>query len=78
MKTTGTPILRNSIHDHNDRVAHSDSWNEPPDNRNCPARWIFKGVKFPCDLEENHFGPHVNYPKERGHDAVIVWREENQ
>ena len=78
MKIIGAPIVQNPIQDHNDSVAHSDSWNEPPNNRNCPARWNFKGAKFPCDLEEDHFGPHVNYPKERGHDAVIVWREENQ
>ena len=47
--------------------------NEPPDNRNCPAYWDYKGVKFPCDLEKTHFGPHVNYPKEKGTDAVIIW-----
>jgi hypothetical protein len=39
----------------------------------CPAYWELKGVKFPCDLEEGHPGPHVNYPKKKGHDAVIIW-----
>ena len=73
MKIIGAPIEQNPIQDHNDRVAHSTSWDDPPDSRNCSHYWEFKGAKFPCDLKENHFGPHVNHPKERGHDAVIIW-----
>ena len=59
--------------DHNDRVAHSTSWDDPPEDYRCPSYWELKGVKFPCDLEEGHSGPHVNYPKKRGHDAIIIW-----
>ena len=45
----------------------------------CPCYWDFRGIIFPCDLPLNHHGPHLNYPKEDGHDAVIIWsnREES-
>ena len=39
----------------------------------CGYYWEFKGIKFPCDLPDGHFGSHVNYPKKKGHDAVIIW-----
>ena len=39
----------------------------------CPAYWQFKGVRFPCDLEMGHSGPHINYPKKDGHVAIIIW-----
>ena len=63
----------NPIQDHNDRVAHSASWDDPLEDYSCPAYWEFQGVKFPCDLGEGHRGPHLSYPKKRGHDAVIIW-----
>jgi hypothetical protein len=39
----------------------------------CQSYWLFKGVYFPCDLPVNHYGNHINYPKEKGHTAIIIW-----
>ena len=58
---------------HNSMVAHSSRWDDPPEDYSCPISWEFRGIKFPCDLEDGQSGPHVNYPKKRGHDAVIIW-----
>lgn len=58
---------------HNSMVAHSSRWDDPPEDYSCPIYWEFRGIKFPCDLEDGHSGPHVNYPKKKGHDAVIIW-----
>ena len=41
----------------------------------CPSYWNFRGIFFPCDLPIHHNGPHLNYPKEEGQDAVIIWSQ---
>ena len=41
----------------------------------CPSYWNFRGIFFHCDLPIHHNGPHLNYPKEEGHDAVIIWSQ---
>ena len=41
----------------------------------CGYYWEFKGIKFPCDLPDGHFGSHINYPKKKGHDAIIIFME---
>jgi len=44
----------------------------------CSSYWNFRGIIFPCDLPKNHQGPHLNYPKEKGHDALIVWSNKKE
>lgn len=60
---------------HNHDVSHSTKWDDPPEDYGCRSYWEFKGVKFPCDLGEDHSGPHVSYPKKKEDDAVIIWTE---
>ena len=55
------------------RGYHSSSWYEPEDDHRCKSCWVFKGTDFPCDLEEDHPGPHINYPTKKGHDAAVIW-----
>ena len=67
-----------SFPDHNHIVSHSDRFNELPEDWGCPAYWEIKGVVFPCYLEDGHSGPHVNYPKKKGHNAVITWNSQEE
>lgn len=40
---------------------------------NCDSYWIFKGIKFPCQLKTGHKGMHINNPIKDGHVATILW-----
>lgn len=57
------------------RVNNPAWWDPPEDDHTCKSSSTFKGVDFPCDLEEEHPGPHVSSPKQKGHNAVVVWTD---
>ena len=58
--------------DRNHEVAHSSSWDDPPEDYSCKSSYTINGTEFFCDLEEDHVGPHICHPKAE-QKAVIIW-----